>query len=147
MDALSLIVGTFISVPGVLGSFFLIFPLAILIKTVSLVKNGGRADAVVVKSERRQMRGRGGAVNFFPIVQYRSNGRVHKVEYRFGTKKPKYKNGEAVKILYSKKNAEKIHIIGNKMPLIFTIVFSLAGIILLLMGLLYTLGLIDIAYS
>ena len=146
MDALSLFIGTFSSAPGVLGSLFLIFPLAILIRKVSLIKGGERADAVVVKTERRKI-GPQGSVNFFPIVQYRINGRVHKVRCGFGNKKLKYKNGEAVKILYSKKNAEKIHIIGNKMPFIYASGFGLAGIVLLVMGLLHTLGLISITYS
>ena len=92
----------------ILGSSFILFPIVFLLDKKELRDNGVHADATVV-STRRAMRLRGGraGTTYFPVVKYDVDGLVYTTESRVSHIRPRYKDGEVVRIIYDKEDVKK----------------------------------------
>jgi len=126
------------------GIGFTALGLMLLVRNKAIIRNGEYADATVVETKRERMRGRalgqgggagvtfggGRAYTYVPILRYNVNGRTHRVRWH-GHAKQKYKDGEVLRIKYSKKDVEKIAIVGDNIAYIGSAIFGLAGIIML----------------
>jgi len=110
------------------GSFILL-PLSFFLRQRNIKNNGEYTNATVIETRRVQRRGN---VIYFPVVKYDVNGHVYETKSNVSHMRPRYKDGETVKIVYSKKDAEKI-IILNDPPTaaIFMGIFLLIGTIML----------------
>ena len=94
----------------IMGSLSIIFPLGFLLQKWSIKKNGEYADATVIKTKR--VRSRDG-FTYIPVVKYDANGRIYETESNVGHIRPRYEDGETVRIIYSKKDAKKIVILKD----------------------------------
>lgn len=118
----------------VLGLVITIIGMRTLITNRNIIKNGGCENATVVKTVReRSPSVHQPSDSFFsigwssmwytyiPILQYEVNGRTYEVRYH-GNAKPKYKDGEIVRIKYDKGNVEKVTIVGDNTTYIVSVV-------------------------
>ena len=96
--------------PFVLAGAVIFFVGGFFIQRRSILKNGQRANAVVVKTIKRPTRN---GHSYYPVLKYTVDGCEHEVEYNVGNMWPKYDDGAIVKIVYHKKNVEWIVIVGE----------------------------------
>ena len=131
--------------PAFLGVIFLIIPLVLIMRRRSVINNGVRTNAVVVKSVAVTMvHGRlvvseagknSPRALQHPIFRYTTaEGREYEVRYKVGYQKPKYKDGETVEIIYHIDDPERITIANEKVYLILACVFGFIGFNLILLG-------------
>ena len=120
-----------------LGGGAIFHAICLFISKRVIIKNGVYTDAIVVETVRKRMDhldGSGSGFTYFPVFKYDVDGSSHTVQDNMGSAKPKYEDGETVKILYNKKDVTKIIIAGDYTFLIFAIVFSLIGLFMLGLG-------------
>jgi len=113
------------------GSFFVIIAVYKLVSNRSTIKSGEYTVATVVETKRRTA---GEYVAYHSVLEYKVNGKTYKAESG-GRPRPKYEDGESVKIIYNKQEVEKIHIIGDRVTYVVAVILGLVGIIMLGIGL------------
>jgi len=121
------------------GGVLVLSAIRVLVRNISIKKNGEYADAVVVETIRERMRSAGGpkpvsGFTYVPVLKYHVDGRMYKVKFE-GRAKPKYEDGETVKIIYNKKDVKDAVIVGDNVAYIVSTVFGLVGVVMLGIGL------------
>jgi len=123
-----------------MGLMFIVAAIAILIKKINLVKNGGRTTAIVIKTKRRIMGGMGNGMyrftgTYIPVLEYTVNGQTHIKEYPHGSARPKYNYGHTFEVMYCKNNPEKMMIVGDNLQYIGSTISLVIGFAMLGVGL------------
>jgi len=114
------------------GAFAILVGIYPLLTRKNLMDNGERADAVVVRSERRKA---GVGKKVFTLFNYEADGVLHEVEYQTGTSRFKYNDGETVRIVYHKDDPRKITIENDRSTVLLSVTFILIGAVTVLSGL------------
>lgn len=86
-----------------------------------------------IKELRKKQVGKPGApgsVRYYPVFEYRANGQFVRVESKVGSDKPKYKEGDEVRIFYDPDSKKDFYIPGSKSATVIGIVLTVIGIIL-----------------
>jgi len=87
------------------------------------------ANATVIKT--RRVRTRKG-VTYIPVVKFDAGGRTYETESNVSHIRPKYKDGETVRIIYSKKDAKNIALLHDGPTAAIAMgIFLLTGAIML----------------
>lgn len=72
-------------------------------------------------------------VYMVPVIQYEANGRIYHKEYEY-TNNRSYSKGDTIEVYYNQRNPESFIIDIDKNVLIFNVVFTVAGIIVMIIG-------------
>ena len=94
---------------------FLLAPLFVAIKGKRMKEHGEYTDAVVVNTQSKYQGSIGGSpqlggTSYHTTVKYSVDGREYVVRSYVGNPKPKHAEGEIVRIIYDRRNPEKIQI-------------------------------------
>jgi len=119
----------------VVGIFSIGAAIHVLLLKRSLIRDGGRTTATVLRTERQRMRtGSKSGWTYVPILEYTVDGHTYEKEHH-GNIRPKYKDGETLEVMYRKDNPEKVMVVGDKLQYVGSAVFILAGVTMLGIGL------------
>jgi len=113
------------------GSVFAVVALRVLVSKRNIIKYGEYADAVVIETICKRMRR---ANTYIPVLEYEVDGCRRIVQYH-GHAKPKYEDGEIVKIIYNRESVENVVIVGDSNVYIFSTIFGIAGLAMICGGL------------
>ena len=128
-----------------MGILFIGIAVCMLILSESIIRNGVYTSATVVETVAERIPGAslrtgiggigvGRAHLYHPVLKYDVNECTHDVKYH-GFTRPKYKDGETVKIKYSRDKVEKVAIVGDNIIWIGAAIFALAGLAMIGVGL------------
>ena len=113
------------------GMLIIGMAVSVLLLKRDLIQNGGRTTATVLRTERRRMQ-RGWT--HIPILEYTIDGHRYEKEHH-GNARPKYKDGETLELMYRKNNPHKAMVVGDKLQYIGSVLFMLAGLVMIGIGL------------
>jgi len=109
------------------------------------IQNGKEVDARVVMVNRhvQSYNYRSSGHGYFTIFRYLVGGQAYQIKEPMGTRKPKWKDGEIVKLVYSRKKPEKIVHPENKDAFLMSTIFISIGVVLTVIFLLLMMGIIS----
>ncbi len=85
--------------------------------------------------------GKPGSVRYYPVFEYRANGQFLRVESKIGSDKPAYQAGDEVKICYNPDSRRDFYIPGSTAAITIGSVFTVLGIIAVMVTLFIALRL------
>lgn len=88
-----------------------------------------------LKEKKSGKPGAPGSVRYYPVYEYRANGQFLRVESKIGTDKPSCRVGDEVKIFYNPDSKRDFYIPGSTTALFIGSLFTLLGIIVVLLTL------------
>lgn len=122
-----------ISLFGLVCLIFLIIGTGMLSGESKKRKNYTQETTARIKELKKKQVGKPGApgsVRYYPVFEYRANGQFVRVESKVGSDKPKYKEGDEVRIFYDPDTKKDFYIPGSKSATVIGTVLTVIGIIL-----------------
>jgi len=116
------------------GAAFIVMGVWMLLVSKNIIKTGGYTSAVVIETRRERVRGSNAGYTYAPVLEYKVDKTVHQGRAH-GYAKPKYEDGATVEIKYNKKDVEQVEIVGDSKVWIGGLVFLVAGLVMLGVGL------------
>ena len=117
----------------IVGGSFILIAIREAVKYWNVSKKGAVIGARVVSTAHVKLFGV--FSTYSPMVEFDMNGQRQTVNC-YGSLKPRYKNGETVKIQHyvDPKNVRRMSIVGDKSTYIIPTIFGAAGIVLFALG-------------
>lgn len=127
----------------IMGILFFMVAILIAIQTRNLIKNSIKTNAIVVKSVAQDISktvrtrvSHQHKITYHPILRYTSFGQEYEIKSSLGHMyKPKYKDGESVKIIVSSKDPKQIIMAKGADLIIGPIIFGGLGLLFIVIGL------------
>lgn len=132
-----------ISLFGLVCLIFLTVGTGMLSSESKKRKNYTQETTARVKELKKKQVGKPGApgsVRYYPVFEYRANGQFVRVESKVGSDKPKYKEGDEVRIFYDPDSKKNFYIPDSKSA-------SVIGTILTVIGIILAIAVLPIIYS
>lgn len=120
---------------GLFSLIFLTIGTGILSNETKKHREYTKETTARVKELKKKDTGKPGSARYYPVFEYRANGQFLRVESRVGSDKPPYKEGDEVKIFYNPESRRDFYIPGSNSSNITGIVFTVIGILLVLVTL------------
>lgn len=122
-----------ISLFGLVCLIFLTVGTGMLSTESKKKKNYTQETTARIKELKKKQVGKPGApgsVRYYPVFEYRANGQFVRVESKVGSDKPKYGEGEEVRIFYDPDSKKDFYIPGSKSASVIGSVLTVIGVIL-----------------
>lgn len=122
-----------ISLFGLVCLIFLTVGTGMLSTESKKKKNYTQETTARIKELKKKQVGKPGApgsVRYYPVFEYRANGQFVRVESKVGSDKPKYREGEEVRIFYDPDSKKDFYIPGSKSASVIGSVLTVIGVIL-----------------
>ena len=127
-----------IALLGLLGLIFLTVGTGMLSTESKKHKQYTQETTARIKEMKEKQSGKSGkpgSVRYYPVFEYRANGQFLRVESKVGSDKPSWKVGDEVKIFYNPDSKRDYYIPGNTTALIIGSVFTILGIVVVIITL------------
>lgn len=132
-----------ISLFGLVCLIFLTVGTGMLSSESKKRKNYTQETTARVKELKKKQVGKPGApgsVRYYPVFEYRANGQFVRVESKVGSDKPKYKEGDEIRIFYDPDSKKNFYIPDSKSA-------SVIGTVLTVIGIILAIAVLPIIYS
>jgi hypothetical protein len=123
----------------IIGCIVIVVGICITFSKRKLLKTGVDADATVIRTVAARNGQRNG-VTHVPVFSYTIGNETHEVMHRVGNMRPKYADGEVVKIRYSADSPSKFVVLGDKTTYFGTVVCIISGLLSFGLGAIFLLA-------
>ena len=130
-------------IPVLLGIIFIGIGILIKLNANKISKDSVIIDGTVIDTVKRMMSSNSDfddigtyshSYSYFPVFEFTYNNQIHKIQYNIGNSKPKFLNGQSVKLHYNPTYPDKVLLCNDKLTNNIYLIFLCIGIELTIIG-------------